>query len=328
MEICSTTLMEDQLIATSGEFTTPLKWTNSSITDYAGAYGFANLQATDPVSETHGIFGSGIYHDANNMAMVGCFLNEIDLFILKGGAARYIVEANYDYVKTNAKLIVNQNDSDDEVIEFKSSDVSHQITDIAEGDTYGYAKKVNASYGGLELVGFSEVTQGLGLVGGGSTDDTSKAYTSRGYINIVAGKRSSNALGGVGSNANLATIQNYGTTTFIFDAEGSAHAEVEWTAFDDYDDVVLLTDLEHAMLAQKDPIKAEFVEFLQYNHQALEDAGIVHFNKDDPGHAMVNTTKLSMALVGAVRQISSRLDNLERGALTWTKDSYELLESC
>jgi len=69
------------------------------------------------------------------------------------------------------------------------------------------------------------------------------------------------------------------------------------------------------MLAQKDPLKAGFVDFLQYNHAALEDAGLVHFDADAPGHAMVNTTRLSMALVGALQQMGDRIDMIEQRQL-------------
>jgi len=57
------------------------------------------------------------------------------------------------------------------------------------------------------------------------------------------------------------------------------------------------------------------VDFLQYNHAALEEAGLVHFDADAPGHAMVNTTRLSMALVGALQQLGERIDSIEQRQL-------------
>ena len=45
------------------------------------------------------------------------------------------------------------------------------------------------------------------------------------------------------------------------------------------------------------------------------DAGVVHFDRERPGHAMLNTTRLSMLLVGALRQIGARVESLEARAL-------------
>ena len=113
----------------------------------------------------------------------------------------------------------------------------------------------------------------------------------------------------MGADGNLLTIENYGTTRFIFDAEGSAHADVEWITFDGYDDLTLMSDFETAMISQ-DPVKAEMIEFLKYNRRALEKAGIVHFDQEHLGHAFVNFTRLAMLLVGAVRQLNQKVERL------------------
>jgi len=122
---------------------------------------------------------------------------------------------------------------------------------------------------------------------------------------LRAYKKDGTTVGDAGADANLVVIRNNATTRFIFDAEGSAHADVEWTTFDEYDDIALLADFETAMMIQRDPIKANFARFLQYNRQDLESAGIVHFGEH--GHAMVNFTRLNMLLVGAIQQIAMRL---------------------
>jgi hypothetical protein len=146
----------------------------------------------------------------------------------------------------------------------------------------------------------------LSLIGRlGEAADTTKGNSAIGVVSIYAQVKSGTSATDVGADGNLLTIHNSGTTRFIFDAEGSAHADVEWTTFDDYDDIALLADFETAMAAQRDPIKASFAQFLQYNRDDLERAGIVHFG--EPGHAMVNFTRLDMLLVGAIQQIATRL---------------------
>lgn len=231
--------------------------------------------------------------------------------------------ANKVYINdtSNAKqttgLTINQGAADDEILALKSSDVAHGMTDLAETDTYGAFAKSNGNAGGLQIFGYRDADgdpgRALSLVGRlGEAADTAKSTSATAVVALFAQVKSGTNVTSVGANGNLVTIHNHGTTRFIFDAEGDAHADVSWATFDDYDDIALLADLERAMLAQHDPVKAEFVDFLQYNHAALEDAGLVHFDHDNPGHAMVNTTKLSMALVGALRQINGRIEHLEK----------------
>ena len=175
-------------------------------------------------------------------------------------------------------------------------------------------------FGGLRITGYKDadgVASGaLVLLGRlGEEADTTKSTAAIGVVDIYTQIKDDTAAKPVGADGNLVTIRNSNICRFIFDAEGSAHADVEWVAFDDYNDLARLTDLERAMLAQKDPLKAGFVDFLQYNHAELEAAGLVHFDKDAPGHAMVNTTRLSMALVGALQQMGGRMDTIEHRQL-------------
>lgn len=75
------------------------KWYNSDITVYTTAFGFANLQKTDPDSHTYGIMNFGIRHNATNQSNVACWLNEVDLAVQKAGAWRYLLQANYNFVR-------------------------------------------------------------------------------------------------------------------------------------------------------------------------------------------------------------------------------------
>lgn len=222
---------------------------------------------------------------------------------------------------TNTKMTrgmtINQGAADDEILALKSSDVDHGMTNITETDTFGFIKKAYGPGGGIDIVGLSENHYGGVVLRGYETfDNTTKSTSGLGHIILDGAKKSGATVSVCDSNANLVVIRNHTTTRFIFDADGDAYADVQWATFDDYDDVALLTDLERAMLAQRDPVKAGFVEFLQYNHDALEAAGIVHFDRGNPGHAIVNMTKLSMVLVGAIRQTSARMDALEARMLT------------
>jgi hypothetical protein len=223
--------------------------------------------------------------------------------------------------KMTQGITINQGANDDEILALKSSDVAHGVTTVTETDTFASFTKNQGAYGGLRITALTDAgatyDEALYLLGiTGDSPSTDKTTSAGAGVILAASKANGTGQQVVGANSNLVAIRNFGTTRFLFDAEGSAHADVEWTTFDDYDDVVLLTDLERAMLAQRDPVKASFVDFLQYNHEALENAGVVHFDHNNLGHAMVNTTKLSMALVGAIRQMSARLNEIESRMLT------------
>jgi hypothetical protein len=161
--------------------------------------------------------------------------------------------------------------------------------------------------------GLSEGTWALYLEGICTTGNTTKTTSAVGAVCLNASKKSGAVYGVMGTDENLVIIRDYSTTRFIFDKEGSAHADVAWTTFDDHDDVAMLSDLQTAMAQhQDDSVKGQFADFLKYNQRALEDAGIVHFDHENPGHAMVNFTRLSMLLTGAILQLSQRQVALEK----------------
>jgi len=213
-------------------------------------------------------------------------------------------------VHTNAfmtlGLTINQGTATNEAWALKMSTVAHGMTSITETDTYGLAKAL-ATTGGVSWRGYTGATRAFQLLGAGVTDDTAKTTAAAGYVELAACKKSGTSFGSAGADANLVIIRNYSTTRFIFDAEGSAHADVEFVTFDEYDDVALLGEFERAMLANRDPVKRQFGIWLEENGALLERLGLVHFDRENPGHAMVNTTRMMMLLVGAVQQLSRRI---------------------
>lgn len=214
-------------------------------------------------------------------------------------------------------LVINQGANDDAALVLKSSDVDHGITDNAETDTYGVLMKAHATGGGLRVRGMTDTDADPGgairLQGIlGEAADTTKGTGGRGVVEVISQVKSGTGATTVGADGNLLAVRNGATTRFIFDAEGSAHADVEWTTYDEHDDAALLDNLETTLTDwQRNPVKAEFGQWLTEEAAQLEALGIVHFDRDNPGHAMVNTTRLSMLLVGALRQMSARLNELE-----------------
>lgn len=209
-------------------------------------------------------------------------------------------------------LTIEQAGNDDEILAGKSSDVAHPFTSQAEADTFFAVRKGEGVAGGVALVGLKDSD---GLAGYamylqallGEAADTTK--TTAGLAPMVL--MSAITDGGTGravcgADQNLVVIRNYTTTRFIFDAEGSAHADVEWIAFDKEDDIALLTALESEFARRKDPIKAEFGTFLEEGREILQREKVVNFYDDGP-RAMVNFTRLAMLHTGGIRQNALRI---------------------
>jgi len=215
---------------------------------------------------------------------------------------------------------IDQSTNDDYIMAFKSAtDVAHGMTDYAETATYGAFHKAAATGGGLQIRGLRDsrgsAWKALSLVGFlGEAADTTKTTNGHGVVAVNSAVKSGTGITDVGADGNLFSVENNGTTRFIFDAEGSAHADIEFTTFDEYDDVALLTGLEQSMLAWQggDPIRSEFESALRENRERLEALGLAHFDDNNPGHAMLNTTKLLMLLTGAVRQLGARMMDAEK----------------
>lgn len=210
-------------------------------------------------------------------------------------------------------LTINQGGNDDEIISLKSSDVSHAITGSngTEADTFGYFKKREAG-GGIMIAGYIETSPEtpIGMtLRAASTDAASTTKTTGGYglLQVNTGINSGGNLAAAGADQNLVSIDNFGTVRFIFDAEGSGHADVEWVAYADYDDIALINDIESELQLQESEAQTE-------RRKALEATGIIgedswHFENGKP-RAMVNMTRLTMLHHGALIQIGESLDQL------------------
>jgi hypothetical protein len=235
-------------------------------------------------------------------------LRALTLLTTGAGVSAINDDAN---AKMTTGLTINQGAADDEILSLKSSDVDHGMTDIAETDTYGYAVKASAASGGLYIVGLSESTSGMIAEGIVTSVNTAKTTGAVGAVLLDGSLKSGTSKGALSADANIAVIRNNGTTRFIFDAEGSAHADVEWTTFDTHDDLALLDTLDRTM-HERDAVTNAFGEALKYNADSLTRAGIVNFYDPESPRAMVNFTRLSMLHTGALRQIGRELSMVRR----------------
>lgn len=202
-------------------------------------------------------------------------------------------------------LTINQGAADDEIFALKSSDVAHGMTTITETDTYGLVKKYDGGNGGLNITGLNDTNQpGLYLRGLQATDNTLKTTGGVGAVLITGETKSGTDAGAIGADGNILSIGTAGTTRFLFDTEGSGHADVAWTTYDKYDDLALIAEVERELLAREDEAQTE-------RRHYLEQAGIIgkgswHFEGGRP-RAMVNTTRLAMLHHGALIQVGEKL---------------------
>ena len=209
-------------------------------------------------------------------------------------------------------ITINQGANDNEAIALKSSDVAHGMTGNTEADTFGYFGKTSGAGGGLSINGFTDpdAVSGaillLGVVDG--TANTNKTTAAVGIQRLISRIRSGTGTGAPGANANLLTIEGT-ATAFIFDVEGSAHADVEWVAFAKEDDLVMVKDMELVLQARE-------TEAQTYRRHQLEEARIIGEDswhiEDGKLKAMVNFTKLAMLRHGALIQIGERFSQIER----------------
>jgi len=225
---------------------------------------------------------------------------------------------------TFEKVVLNQGDADDAILQGKSSDVDHGITTYAETDTYFALQKHSATAGGLLVRGLSETNVGVKVQGLVTTDDTTKSNAAVGAVMVSAHKKSGTGLTTLAANTNLFTVDNGDTVRFIMDADGDSHQDVgtAWTTFDVCDDVEMLNVLTAFCTRRDDPLRRQFGHWLTVpeNRDRLEAMRLATFN-DGPGgdgSIFVNMSRVTMLLVGAVRQgsderkwLRERMDALE-----------------
>lgn len=226
-------------------------------------------------------------------------------------------------------LTINQAGNDDQALALKSSDVSQPVTNVAEADTYFDVLKSQATSGGALLRGFKDSG---GIAGAaiqlrgylGEAADTTKSTGAFG-VHMIDALVTDGGAGSaeVGTDGNLAVIRNGGTTRFIFDAEGSGHADVEWTTYDTYDDLDLINEIEYELLGVEDAGQTERRRFLEQS--GIIGQGSWHF-EDGRQRAMVNFSKLSMLHHGALIQVGERFTALE-AELEDAKQQLKALEA-
>jgi hypothetical protein len=208
-------------------------------------------------------------------------------------------------------LTINQGGADNSILAFKSSDVAHGMTTLAETDTYARFQKVNAASGGLAITGYdgtSAIAMTLSAIAGAT--DATRSTAGQAPLVYDAFLKSGTSAGALGADKNMVVFRDFGTVRFILDSDGDSHQDVgtAWTNFHGHDDMTLVSALAANVTRPDDPIRADFGGWLFERREELERLRLVTFNDD--GHHFVNMSRLTMLLVGAVQQIATRFDEV------------------
>ena len=214
-------------------------------------------------------------------------------------------------------LTLNQGTADGHVLTFRSSDVAHGLTSAGafamNTADFGAFQKRTAAEGGVILQAVAETGAGgaLDIYAISGAPSALKTTSASGIVTIVTAQHDgANALANVTADGNLLTISGRvagaSTTQFIFDIDGSAHANVEWTTFQDHDDATLLRNVERE-LARGARIRGTPPSAAL---QELISLGVVGANGPGGERGLVNITRLQMLQAGAVRQAHDVVDLL------------------
>ena len=290
---------------------------------YAETFAATGLQVfpesifTDMLAELAAVpdFG-GLSYGAAGGIMVSsgsAWVRAASATITDAGAATF---TSLNATGTNANmtlgLTINQGANDDEILAFKSSDVAHGITDVAETDTYGTLMKAAALAGGVKLTGLRDADgtagQALILQGNlGEAADTTKTTAALGIIQLNSRIKNGTTTQTVGADGNLAVITNNNTTRFIFDAEGDSHQDVgtAWTNFDDRDDAMMTRSLGIYM-DRASVIESRWDDFGRDHYEDMVSCGLIprltptEVARGERG--LVNTTQVMRLHNGAIWQ--------------------------
>lgn len=229
-------------------------------------------------------------------------LNGGSLFAPDGGVA-----AGYSDIPGMGKGVfasdLNGNDFPAHVWQ-DTADVAHGMTSIASASTYGNVRKHVDDKGGIKLSGFTKDKVAISLepyvtnvdsVSGGMT--TGK----HGALRISAHKKSGTSAGAFADGDLLFTVEDDGASRFGVTRQGNFYYDGAGTAFDAEDDMGLISAIAHTW---EGTVTQEWEQFIDDHAVRLREIGVLSGN-------FINGAALNRLVVGALRQMMTRINQLE-----------------
>tara|TARA_R100000995_G_scaffold17850_1_gene7143 strand:+ start:174 stop:1286 length:1113 start_codon:yes stop_codon:yes gene_type:complete len=217
-------------------------------------------------------------------------------------------------------LVINGASNSSPNIELKSAQVAHGLTGTTETDTFATFGLSDAT-GGLAITGITETQESNSLdsairirgVQKNTVDSDSTANAGAPVVLEGVEHDGSNTMSDLGDDENVVVFKNgtgINTTTHIFKGDGDIFVDgsTTITAFDDYDDVALLTAWNGAV-TQDNRYKVEFKSWVDEHKDTLESLGIIAPNSDGTFHYSIKN--LNTLMVGAIRQLGAKVNKLE-----------------
>jgi len=218
-------------------------------------------------------------------------------------------------------LVINGAANTSPNIELKSSQVAHGLTGTTETDTFGFFGISDAT-GGLAITGITETQESDSLdsavrirgIQKSNVDSDSTANAGAPVVLEGVEHDGSNSFTtALSADENIVVFKKgpaNNTTTHIFKGDGDIFVDgsTTITAFDDYDDVALLTAWNGAV-TQDNRYKVEFKSWVDEHKDTLESLGIIAPNSDGTFHYSIKN--LNTLMVGAIRQLGAKVNKLE-----------------
>jgi len=211
----------------------------------------------------------------------------------------------------NGSIVMDQGGLDSIIMQARSSDVAHGMTNLSSTDTYFSLAKLIALSGGALLYGYSEGSQAIQIVGAATSDNTLRSTSAVGAVALQARKKDGLGVNNMGTNANLVVIYNNVTARALFDAEGDLHLDAtsNINAWDDHDDMALLTGLRASVMDPRAELAKRSAQWIEYARPVLEATGVMTYNDD--GHHFVSMKNLQWLQIDAMRQMHERIQRQE-----------------
>ena len=270
---------------------------NVGISILCNANGEARINFGD--SNDNDIGGIYYEHDGDRMEFV--VNNAVGLNIINGPKLSSYNETAPDV--DQGGLTLQQGGDDGNILSFKSSDVAHGVTAIAETDTWLDMRKNSDGGGGLLMRNFSETAIAFRHLVVASGSSTSEASASTSYWSVDARKNADNTnITGLAADDNLASFRHSDEAKFIIKGDGELFSDQSATVgtYDAYDDAQLVRayDLNH----MQGVINSKFDKFVQYNKDDLQKARLIGTDDDGSATSMVNVTGMQRLHNGAIWQ--------------------------
>jgi len=257
----------------------------------------------DSTHETKILQHAGATYDLNTIeiqAECGSEVAEITVGFGDANTSKIHLDADESLIESDI-LEINQGAADGNILQFKSSDVSHSMTTQASASVYGTFAKLSATAGGLKIQGLrDDESAGAGVRIVGIVEDP--GHGTYGPVEIDTYEHddgtSARALSGTDK---VFVVRTGGSAIFHIDADGDIYYNTaHGGTYDDYEDIDACQDL--ALIAAGDEDKVS-----RYNKDELKNMGLVWIENDvitEKEQLFISTKNTNMLQLGAFRELT------------------------